>query len=99
MRLRALNRRLPAWVLLLASLVMVMAIPMAWAQAPGTPPGAPLQTSTPPESPRTSPMDNRDANSGQWGLLGLVGLLGLAGLMRRDRSSPLKRTGEQVGRP
>jgi MYXO-CTERM domain-containing protein len=102
MRLRALNRRLLAWVLLLASLMMVMAVPMAWAQAPGAPPIESPRTSTPAESPQTSTIDNnmdtRDDSSGEWGLLGLVGLLGLAGLMRRDRTPLLERTREQVGR-
>ena len=86
-------------VFLLVGILMFVATPGALAQAPGTPPGGPLQTSTPAESPRTGPIDNKDDGFGEWGLLGLVGLLGLAGLMRRDRTAPLERTRERVGRP
>jgi MYXO-CTERM domain-containing protein len=84
---------------LLVGIMTLIAMSGVLAQAPGTQPGGPLQTSTPAESPRTGPMDNRDDSSGEWGLVGLVGLLGLAGLIRRDRTLPLERTRERVGRP
>ena len=84
---------------LLVGIMIFIAMPVALAQAPGTPPAGPLQTSTPAESPRTGAIDNKDDGFGEWGLLGLVGLLGLGGLMRRDRTAPLERTRERVGRP
>ncbi len=81
---------MPALVLLLAGIMVVMAVPMALAQAPATPPA---------DAPRTSAMDTDDDGYGEWGLLGLVGLLGLAGLIRRDRTRPMERTTDRVGRP
>ena len=96
MRSQAFRRRVPAFVLLLTAMITVMAIPLAVAQAPGSPPA---------QSAQTTMTDTSDDSSGEWGLLGLVGLLGLAGLMRRDRTRlsdrPLDRTTERerVGRP
>jgi MYXO-CTERM domain-containing protein len=90
MKSRALNRALPVLALLLAAIMTVTAIPMALAQAPTTPPG---------QSPQTNLPDTRDDSSGEWGLAGLIGLLGLAGLMRRDRTRPIERPAERVGRP
>jgi MYXO-CTERM domain-containing protein len=100
MKSRALSRTMPGLVLLLASMMIVMAIPMVMAQAPGTPQGDAPQTTAPGESPRTGLVDNRtDDSSGKWGLIGLVGLLGLVGLMRRDRATAVDRTRERVNRP
>ena len=95
MKSRAFTRTIPALVLLLAAMITVTALPMAAAQAPGTPPA---------QSPQTTAPDMRDDDSaGEWGLAGLIGLLGLAGLMRRDRARPLdrpiERSTERVGRP
>jgi MYXO-CTERM domain-containing protein len=100
MRLPAFRGRVPGFVLLLAAMIMVMAIPLAVAQAPVSPPAQSAQTTM--TDTRT---DTSDDSYGEWGLLGLVGLLGLAGLMRRDRTRlgdrSLDRTTERerVGRP
>jgi MYXO-CTERM domain-containing protein len=100
MRSQALRGRVPAFVLLLTAMITVMAISLAVAQAPGSPPAQSAQTTM--TDMRT---DTSDDSFGEWGLLGLVGLLGLAGLMRRDRTRlgdrPLDRTTERerVGRP
>jgi MYXO-CTERM domain-containing protein len=99
MKLRGFRHTMPALVLFLVGIAVFMAVPVTLAQAPGTPQGESPRTIPPAESPRTSTMDNGDDSSGEWGLLGLVGLLGLAGLMRRDRTPPVERTGERVGRP
>jgi MYXO-CTERM domain-containing protein len=85
---------MPTVALLLVMCMSVMAIPMALAQAPGTPPGGTLETGR--TDTRTSTTDD---NTGNWGLLGLLGLVGLAGLMRRDRTRPVERPAERVGRP
>jgi hypothetical protein len=100
MKSRALNRTMPGLVLLLASIMIVMAMPIAMAQAPGTPQGDSPRMTAPGEPPRTSLADDRaDDSSGEWGLIGLVGLLGLAGLMRRNRAPAMDRTRERAGRP
>ena len=99
MKLRAFKHTMSAVVLLLVGITVFMAIPVALAQAPGTPQGESPRTIPPAESPRMSAIDDGDDSSGEWGLLGLVGLLGLAGLMRRGRTPTLERTGERVGRP
>jgi MYXO-CTERM domain-containing protein len=96
MKSRAFKRTVPALVLLLTAIITVMAIPLASAQAPGSPPA---------QSPQNAIIHTRDDRAGEWGLFGLVGLLGLAGLIRRDRTRlsdrPLDRTTkrERVGRP
>lgn len=100
MKSPALSRTMPGLVLLLAAIMIVMAIPMAMAQAPGTPQGDSPRTTAPGEPPRSSLADDTaDDGFGEWGLLGLVGLLGLAGLMRRDRATAVDRTRERVDRP
>jgi MYXO-CTERM domain-containing protein len=94
MNSRALRRTIPTVALLLVMLMTVMAIPMVLAQAPGTPQGGAPQTG------RTDTRaDTADDGTGNWGLLGLIGLVGLAGLMRRDRTRPVERPAERVGRP
>jgi MYXO-CTERM domain-containing protein len=94
MNSRALRRMIPTVALLLVMAMTVIALPMALAQAPGTPQGGALQTG------RTDTRaDIEDDDSGNWGLLGLLGLVGLAGLMRRDRTRPVERPAERVGRP
>ena len=64
---------------LLTVILVVMTISGTLAQAPTEP------------APQTRPMDTRDDDSGNWGLLGLLGLVGLAGLIRRDRPRPVDR--------
>jgi MYXO-CTERM domain-containing protein len=94
MNSRALRRTIPTVALLLVMFMTVMALPMALAQAPGTPQGGALQTGR--ADTRT---DTTDDGTGNWGLLGLIGLVGLAGLMRRDRTRRGERPAERVGRP
>jgi MYXO-CTERM domain-containing protein len=94
MNSRALRCMMPTVALLLVMFMTVIALPMALAQAPGTPQGGAPQTG------RTDTRaDTRDDGPGNWGLLGLLGLVGLAGLMRRDRTRPVERPAERVGRP
>jgi MYXO-CTERM domain-containing protein len=94
MNSRVLRRMIPTVALLLVMCMTVMAIPIALAQAPGTPQGGVPQTG------RTDTRaDTGDDDSGNWGLLGLIGLVGLAGLMRRDRPRLGERPAERVGRP
>jgi MYXO-CTERM domain-containing protein len=98
MNSRALRRIRQTVALLLVMFLTVIAIPMALAQAPGTPQGG---------APQMGGADTRadisDDDNGNWGLLGLIGLVGLAGLMRRDRTRPVERPverpAERVGRP
>ena len=99
MKFKALSRTMSAVALLLVGIMVLVAVPVALAQAPATPQGESPRISPPAESPRATTMDAGDDSYGQWGLLGLVGLLGLAGLMRREKTPPLERTGERVGRP
>jgi MYXO-CTERM domain-containing protein len=97
MNSRALKRTMPTVALFLALFMTVIAIPMALAQAPGTPQGGEPQMGR-----ADTRADIEDDDSGNWGLLGLLGLLGLvglAGLMRRDRTRPVERPAERVGRP
>jgi len=94
MNSRALRRIIPTVALLLVMCMTVMAIPMALAQTPGTPQGGTLETGR--ADTRTSTTDD---STGNWGLLGLIGLVGLAGLMRRERTRPVERPAERVGRP
>jgi MYXO-CTERM domain-containing protein len=94
MNSRVLRRTIPTVALLLVMCMTVMAIPMVLAQTPGTPQGGALETSR--ADPRTSTTDD---STGNWGLLGLIGLVGLAGLMRRERTRPVERPAERVGRP
>jgi len=94
MNARALRRTIPTVALLLVMCMTVMAIPMLLAQTPGTPQGGALETGR--TDSRTSTTDD---TTGNWGLLGLVGLVGLAGLMRRERTRPVERPAERVGRP
>ena len=95
MKLRAFRRTVPAIALLLTAMITIMAIPLAIAQAPGTPPA---------QSPQNTVTETRDDSSGEWGLVGLVGLLGLIGLMRRDKTRLVDRPSdrsterERVGR-
>lgn len=84
MRSLTFRRTVSAVALLLATIMVVSPMPMAFAQAPAVPPV---------ESPRAT--TDMDDDSGNWGLLGLVGLLGLAGLIRRDRSRPIDRPAER----
>jgi hypothetical protein len=90
MNSRALRRTMPTVALLLVVFMTVIAIPMALAQAPGTPQGG---------APQMGGADTRDDGRGNWGLLGLIGLVGLAGLMRRERTRPVERPAERLGRP
>jgi MYXO-CTERM domain-containing protein len=94
MNSRVLRHMIPTVALLLVMCMTVMAIPMALAQAPGTPQGGALETGR--ADSRTSTTDD---STGNWGLLGLIGLVGLAGLMRRERTRPVERPAERVGRP
>jgi MYXO-CTERM domain-containing protein len=94
MNLRILRRMIPTMALLLVMCLTVMAIPMGLAQTPGTPQGRALETGR--AETRTNTTDD---STGNWGLLGLVGLVGLAGLMRRERTRPVERPAERVGRP
>jgi hypothetical protein len=94
MNSRALRRTMPTVALLLVVFMTVIAIPMALAQAPGTPQGG-----APQMGGADTRADTRDDGRGNWGLLGLIGLVGLAGLMRRDRTRPVERPAERVGRP
>ena len=103
MTLRELRYTTLAVVVLLVGMITFIAMPVALAQAPGTPQGGSPPTAAPGESPRTATpgdrMDDRGGGSGGWGLIGLVGLLGLAGLTRRDRTPQLEATRERVRRP
>jgi hypothetical protein len=94
MNSRALRRTIPTVALLLVMFMTVMALPMALAQAPGTPQGGAAQMGG-----ADTRADTRDDGPGNWGLLGLVGLVGLAGLIRRERTRPVERPAERVGRP
>jgi MYXO-CTERM domain-containing protein len=94
MNSRALKRTMPTVAVFLALFMTVIAIPMALAQAPGTPQGGEPQMGR-----ADTRADTRDDDPGNWGLLGLIGLVGLAGLMRRDRTRPVERPAERVGRP
>jgi MYXO-CTERM domain-containing protein len=94
MNSRVLRRMIPTVALLLVMAMTMIALPMALAQTPGTPQGGALQTGR--AESRTSTTDD---STGNWGLLGLIGLVGLAGLMRRDRTRPVERPAERVGRP
>jgi MYXO-CTERM domain-containing protein len=93
MNSRALRHMMPTVALFLVMFMTVMAIPMALAQAPGTPQGGALETGR--AETRTNTTDD---SPGNWGLLGLIGLVGLAGLMRRERTRPAERPAERVGR-
>jgi MYXO-CTERM domain-containing protein len=84
MRSLTVRRTVSAVALLLATIMVVSPMPMAFAQAPAVPPVESSRATT-----------DMDDDSGNWGLLGLVGLLGLAGLMRRDRSRPIDRPTER----
>ena len=84
MRSLAFKRTVSVVAVLLATILAVSSVPMAFAQAPTTPPA---------ETPRAT--TDMDDDSGNWGLLGLVGLVGLAGLMRRDRNRTIERPTER----
>jgi MYXO-CTERM domain-containing protein len=94
MNSRALRRTIPTVALLLVMFMTVIALPMALAQAPGTPQGG-----APQMGGADTRADTKDDGPGNWGLLGLIGLVGLAGLMRRERARPVGRPAERVGRP
>jgi hypothetical protein len=94
MNSRALRRTIPTMALLLVMFMTVIALPMALAQAPGTPQGG-----APQMGGADTRADTRDDGPGNWGLIGLIGLVGLAGLMRRERARPVGRPAERVGRP
>jgi hypothetical protein len=94
MNSRALRRTIPTVALLLVMFMTVIALPMALAQAPGTPQGG-----APQMGGADTRADTRDDGPGNWGLIGLIGLVGLAGLMRRERARPVGRPAERVGRP
>jgi MYXO-CTERM domain-containing protein len=75
---RSSKRIILAVLLFFATLMPIVSLPVALAQAPVG------QTVQAPPATRTETRDDDD--SGKWGLLGLLGLVGLAGLLRRDKA-------------